>query len=68
MISFYDVNIQYNLDELRKNFESIERKKDFIDSEEYLHQAQKKRVSQYYVKSPFFIGCRFWNISICNVI
>jgi hypothetical protein len=24
MISFYDVNIQYNLEELEKNFESIE--------------------------------------------
>jgi adenylosuccinate synthase len=44
MISFYDVNIQYNLDELEKEiFESIEelKKLDFIDSEEYLHQAQK---------------------------
>jgi adenylosuccinate synthase len=53
MISFYDVNIQYNLDELEKEFfESIEELKlDFIDSEEYLHQAQK-RVSQYYVKEP----------------
>jgi adenylosuccinate synthase len=60
MISF-DVNIQYNLDELEKIFESIEelKKLDFIDSEEYLHQAQKQ-VSQYYVKDPrFFIGCRF---------
>jgi adenylosuccinate synthase len=50
MISFYDVNI--HLDELEKEFfESIEelKKLDFIDSEEYLHQAQK-RVSQYYVK------------------
>jgi adenylosuccinate synthase len=43
MISFYDVNIQYNLDELRKNFWIYRRikKLDFIDSEEYLHQAQK---------------------------
>jgi adenylosuccinate synthase len=52
MISFYDVNIQYNLDE-RENFLIYRRikKLDFIDSEEYLHQAQK-RVSQYYVKEP----------------
>lgn len=44
MISFYDVNIQYDLEELEKEFfESIEelKKLDFIDSEEYLHQAQK---------------------------
>jgi adenylosuccinate synthase len=43
MIAFYDVNIQYNLEELEKNFESIEdlEKLDFIDSEEYL--AQKNR-------------------------
>ncbi len=44
MIKFYDVSIQYNLPELEKEFfESIEelKKLDFIDSEEYLHQAQK---------------------------
>ncbi|NBU80843.1 MAG: adenylosuccinate synthase [Flavobacteriaceae bacterium] len=44
MISFYDVAIQYNLQELEKEFfEAIEdlRKLDFIDSEEYLAQAQK---------------------------
>jgi adenylosuccinate synthase len=39
---FYDVNIQYNLEELEKNFWIWRLKKlDFIDSEEYLHQAQK---------------------------
>ena len=44
MIKFYDVAIQYNLPELEKEFfEAIEelKKLDFIDSEEYLHQAQK---------------------------
>lgn len=43
MIAFYDVAIQYNLEELEKEFfESIEDLKSltFIDSEEYLHQAQ----------------------------
>ncbi len=43
MIKFYDVAIQYNLPELEKEFfEAIEelQKLDFIDSEEYLHQAQ----------------------------
>jgi len=44
MIKFYDVAIQYNLAEMEKEFfEAIEelKKLDFIDSEEYLHQAQK---------------------------
>lgn len=44
MIAFYDVNIQYNLPELEKEFfEAIEdlKKLTFIDSEEYLAQAQK---------------------------
>ena len=44
MIKFYDVSIQYNLAELEKEFfEAIEdlKKLDFIDSEEYLYQAQK---------------------------
>lgn len=44
MIKFYDVNIQYNLAELEKEFfAAIEdlKKLDFIDSEEYLAQAQK---------------------------
>jgi adenylosuccinate synthase len=44
MIAFYDVNIQYNLSEMEKEFfEAIEdlKKLDFIDSEEYLAQAQK---------------------------
>ncbi|WP_396158255.1 adenylosuccinate synthase [Flavobacterium sp.] len=44
MIAFYDVNIQYNLAEMENEFfEAIEdlRKLDFIDSEEYLAQAQK---------------------------
>ncbi len=44
MIKFYDVNIQYNLAELEKEFfGAIEdlKKLDFIDSEEYLAQAQK---------------------------
>ena len=44
MIKFYDVNIQYNLAELEKEFfEAIEelKKLTFIDSEEYLFQAQK---------------------------
>ena len=44
MIKFYDVAIQYNLEELEKEFfEAIEelKKLDFIDSEEYLNQAQK---------------------------
>jgi len=44
MIAFYNVDIQYNLPELEKEFfEAIEdlKKLDFIDSEEYLAQAQK---------------------------
>ncbi len=44
LIKFYDVDIQYDLPELEKEFfESIEelKKLDFIDSEEYLAQAQK---------------------------
>ena len=44
MINFYNVNIQYNLAELEKEFfEAIEdlKKLTFIDSEEYLYQAQK---------------------------
>ncbi len=44
MIKFYDVNIQYNLPELEKEFfDAVEDLKQltFIDSEEYLHQAQK---------------------------
>jgi adenylosuccinate synthase len=44
MIKFYDVAIQYNLPELEKEFfEAIEdlQKLTFIDSEEYLAQAQK---------------------------
>jgi adenylosuccinate synthase len=44
MIAFYNVDIQYNLQELEKEFfEAIEdlKKLDFIDSEEYLAQAQK---------------------------
>lgn len=45
MIGFYDVNIQYNLLELeREFFDAIEslKKLQFIDSEEYLAQAQKQ--------------------------
>ncbi|QBN20060.1 adenylosuccinate synthase [Flavobacterium nackdongense] len=45
MIKFYDVNIQYNLEEMEKEFfESIEelKKITFIDSEEYINQAQKE--------------------------
>jgi adenylosuccinate synthase len=45
MIAFYDVNIQYNLSELEKEFfEAIEdlKKLTFIDSEEYLANAQKE--------------------------
>jgi adenylosuccinate synthase len=44
MIAFYDVALQYNLPELEKEFfDSIEvlKKFSFIDSEEYLFQAQK---------------------------
>ncbi|GGE11918.1 adenylosuccinate synthase [Psychroflexus salis] len=43
MISFYNVDVQYNLKELEEEFfEAIEVLKSlqFIDSEEYLHQAQ----------------------------
>lgn len=45
MIKFYDVNIQYNLAELEKEFfESIDHLKtlQFIDSEEYLFNARKE--------------------------
>ncbi|AWA31245.1 adenylosuccinate synthase [Flavobacterium magnum] len=44
MIKFYDVSIQYNLAELEKEFfEAVAelKKLTFIDSEEYLYQAQK---------------------------
>lgn len=44
MIKFYDVDVQYDLDELEAEFcEAIEVLKSltFIDSEEYLYQAQK---------------------------
>src|SRR6476620_5189733 len=45
LIKFYDVSIQYNLEEMEKEFfESIEelKKLTFIDSEEYLFKAQKE--------------------------
>ncbi|AMO21513.1 adenylosuccinate synthase [Flavobacterium columnare] len=45
MIKFYDVNIQYNLPEMEKEFfEAIEelKKLTFIDSEEFLARAQKE--------------------------
>jgi adenylosuccinate synthase len=45
MIAFYDVDIQYNLKELESEFfEAVKVLKalTFIDSEEYLHQAQKQ--------------------------
>ncbi|MEO5787916.1 MAG: adenylosuccinate synthase [Gelidibacter sp.] len=45
MIAFYNVDVQYNLKELETEFfKSIEVLKTltFIDSEEYLHQAQKE--------------------------
>jgi adenylosuccinate synthase len=44
MIAFYNVDIQYNLEELEADFfKAIDTLKElkFIDSEEYLHQAQK---------------------------
>ncbi|MDE3743813.1 adenylosuccinate synthase [Maribacter polysaccharolyticus] len=44
MIGFYNVDIQYNLEELESEFfKAIEKLKEltFIDSEEYLYQAQK---------------------------
>jgi adenylosuccinate synthase len=44
MISFYNVDVQYNLEELEAEFfKAVEALKtlEFIDSEEYLHQAQK---------------------------
>ena len=44
MIAFYNVAIQYNLAEMEKEFfDAIDelKKLQFIDSEEYLHQAQK---------------------------
>ena len=44
MVAFYNVDIQYNLKELEKEFfEAIDTLKSlkFIDSEEYLYQAQK---------------------------
>lgn len=44
MISFYDVDIQYDLAELESDFfKAVEelKKLTFIDSEEYLYQAQK---------------------------
>lgn len=43
MIKFYDVDVQYNLDELEAEFFAaveVLKSLQFIDSEEYLHQAQ----------------------------
>jgi adenylosuccinate synthase len=59
------VNIQYNLQELEKIFESIEDLKlDFIDSEEYLHQAQKQ-VNLFCAKVlKGHYRCRFWNFHL----
>ena len=48
MVNFYNVNLQYNLDELEVEFfEAVEVLKSlkFIDSEEYLHQAQRENKS-----------------------
>lgn len=48
MISFYNVDIQYNLQELEAEFfEAIETLKSlkFIDSEEFIHQAQQDKKS-----------------------
>jgi adenylosuccinate synthase len=48
IIKFYDVNIQYNLEELEREFftaiESLKRLQ-FIDSEDYLYQAQQEKKS-----------------------
>ena len=57
MIAFYGVELQYNLAELEKEFfEAIEdlKKLDFIDSEEYLAQAQKTGKS---IRTRFFTRC-----------
>lgn len=46
MINFYDVDVQYNLKELEEEFcEAVDVLKTltFIDSEEYIHQAQKSK-------------------------
>ena len=48
MISFYNVDIQYNLNELEQEFfEAVETLKSlkFIDSEEFIHQAQHNEES-----------------------
>ena len=48
MIDFYNVELEYNLKELEnKFFEAVEMLKslEFIDSEEYLHQAQRDKKS-----------------------
>ena len=48
MISFYDVDLQYDLEELESEFfEAVKILKslEFIDSEEYLHQAEKANKS-----------------------
>ncbi|MDC0630034.1 adenylosuccinate synthase [Flavobacteriaceae bacterium] len=48
MVAFYNVDLQYNLDELETEFfEAIKILKSlkFIDSEEYLHQAQRDNKS-----------------------
>ena len=45
MIAFYDVDIQYDLDEMEQEFfEAVKQLKElqFIDSEAYIHQAQKE--------------------------
>jgi adenylosuccinate synthase len=48
MISFYDIDLQYDLEELESEFfEAVKILKslEFIDSEEYLHQAEKANKS-----------------------
>jgi hypothetical protein len=71
MIAFYDVDIQYNLPELEKEFfEAIEelQKLTFIDSEEYLFTSSKSKEINFMRRcTRFVIRCRFWNLSICNI-
>jgi hypothetical protein len=67
MISFYDVNIQYNLEELKEFFESIEDLKSFIDKEEI--PTTQNLESQYYVKERK-VHCLMLilELPICNFI
>ena len=72
MIDFYNVDIQYNLAELEAEFLMPWKCLSpfcFIDSEEYLYQAQKAGKSILAEGAQgSFIGHRFWNLSLRDLV